>query len=165
MHGDYRLDNVLVHRERDSLPAQVTAVLDWEMSTLGDPLGDLALFLLYSTRSLPGITDDSDAGGLAPAAVDVPGHPSVAEIIDRYADPLRSRPCRDLRWYRAFAAFKLAAICQGVHHRYLHGGYGEQPQTSPTSVTWWTRSSPKRSPCSTRPRSCTDGVRVGRNHR
>ncbi len=124
VHGDYRLDNLLVESGDPAVPPTVSAVLDWEMSTLGDPLGDLALFLLYSSRSLPGITGDEI--GSAVAAVDVPGHPSVADIIDRYARR-SGNDVGDLRWYRSFGAFKLAAICQGVHHRYLHGGYGDTP--------------------------------------
>jgi aminoglycoside phosphotransferase (APT) family kinase protein len=124
VHGDYRLDNVLVHRDRTGVTGRVTAVLDWEMSTLGDPLGDLALYLLYSSRALPGITDDD--GTSTTAAIDVPGHPTVEHLADRYA-ARSGQDVDDLRWYRAFAGFKLAAIAQGVHHRYLNGGYGEHP--------------------------------------
>jgi aminoglycoside phosphotransferase (APT) family kinase protein len=92
------------------------------MSTLGDPLGDLALTLLYMTHVLPGESVDPQAR----RAVEVPGHPSVGQVIARYTS--RSGVAvDDLRWYRAFAAFKLAAISQGVHHRYVHGGYGEHP--------------------------------------
>ncbi|WP_305785115.1 phosphotransferase family protein [Symbioplanes lichenis] len=102
VHGDYRLDNVLIG---DKL--QVNAVLDWEMSTLGDPLSDVALMLVYSRRPF-----------FAP--VDVPGLPSQAEIIDRYARR-SGRDLSTLSWYIAFAAFKLAVILEGVHYRYVHG--------------------------------------------
>jgi aminoglycoside phosphotransferase (APT) family kinase protein len=122
VHGDYRLDNLLIDRGSEEDGHRVTAVLDWEMSTLGDPLGDLALTLLYTTHVVPGETVDPDAR----SAVEVPGHPSVQQMIAHYAER-SGNTVHDLRWYRAFAAFKLAAISQGVHHRYVHGGYGEHP--------------------------------------
>lgn len=122
VHGDYRLDNVLVDRPDPAGPPVVTAVLDWEMSTLGDPLGDLALMLLYCLRTLPGT--DEQAGSARPA-VTVPGHPSVQQLIQRYAER-SGRDVSGLRWYRAFACFKLAAVLQGVHYRFLHGSYGHQ---------------------------------------
>jgi aminoglycoside phosphotransferase (APT) family kinase protein len=160
VHGDYRLDNVLVRLPEtagsgspavpdsagspavpdsagspavpdsagspavpDSAgsPAVITAVLDWEMSTLGDPFGDLALTLLYAER-VPAWRGD-DAPGMP--AVAVPGHPSIAEMVQRYATRT-GRDVPDLGWYSAFARFKLAAIMQGVHHRYLQGSYGSQ---------------------------------------
>jgi len=122
VHGDYRLDNVLVEAGDPAAAPTVSAVLDWEMSTLGDPLGDLALTLLYMTHVLPGETVDPDAQ----PAIAVPGHPSVDQVIERYA-ARSGNAVGELRGYRAFAAFKLAAISQGVHHRYVHGGYGDQP--------------------------------------
>lgn len=132
VHGDYRLDNVLVALPDSGSaggpagadpdrPARITAVLDWEMSTLGDPMGDLALSLLYAQRA-PTWRGDATVGV---AAVEVPGHPSAAEMTERYASRI-GRELPDLRWYAAFARFKLAAIMQGVHHRYLHGSYGQQ---------------------------------------
>jgi aminoglycoside phosphotransferase (APT) family kinase protein len=123
VHGDYRLDNVLVRlpgTDGDGA-ATVTAVLDWEMSTLGDPLGDLALTLLYAGLA-PVWRGENTVGT---AATEVPGHPSTAEMAHRYAERL-GRDLPDLDWYSAFARFKLAAILQGVHHRYLQGSYGQQ---------------------------------------
>ncbi|HEY7271833.1 MAG TPA: phosphotransferase family protein [Actinoplanes sp.] len=109
VHGDYRLDNVLIGPS-----LQVNAVLDWEMSTLGDPLGDLALMLVYAGRPL------LVADGRPRAPIDVPGHPTLNEMIDRYAER-SGRAVGDLHWYVAFAAFKLAVILEGVHYRYVHG--------------------------------------------
>ncbi|MCA2218691.1 phosphotransferase family protein [Jidongwangia harbinensis] len=109
VHGDYRLDNVLIG---DRL--QVNAVLDWEMSTLGDPLGDVALMLVYAGRPL--LTTDGDPR----SPLSVPGHPGLAEIAARYADR-SGRDVGDLHWYVAFAAFKLAVILEGVHYRYVQG--------------------------------------------
>jgi aminoglycoside phosphotransferase (APT) family kinase protein len=109
VHGDYRLDNVLIGPE-----LQINAVLDWEMSTLGDPLSDVALTLIYAELPL------QVAGGRANAPIAVPGHPAVAELAERYADRSR-RDVSDLHWYVAFAAFKLAVILEGVHYRYVQG--------------------------------------------
>jgi aminoglycoside phosphotransferase (APT) family kinase protein len=109
VHGDYRLDNVLI-----GTSLQVNAVLDWEMSTLGDPLSDLALMLVYAGRPL------LVANGQPTAPLDVPGHPSVHEMISQYAGRGR-RDVGDLHWYVAFAAFKLAVILEGVHYRYVQG--------------------------------------------
>jgi aminoglycoside phosphotransferase (APT) family kinase protein len=115
VHGDYRLDNVLI----DGPPGteHITAVLDWEMSTLGDPLSDLALLLLYSDQPMltgDGPTDPSQA------ISSVPGYPSAAEIVGRYAKR-SGRNVSDLRWYRAFASFKLAVVLEGVFFRFRHG--------------------------------------------
>jgi aminoglycoside phosphotransferase (APT) family kinase protein len=89
-------------------------VLDWEMSTLGDPLSDLALMLVYAGRPL--LVKE----GKAQASITVPGHPSLAEMSGRYAERSR-RDVSDLHWYVAFAAFKLAVILEGVHYRYTQG--------------------------------------------
>jgi aminoglycoside phosphotransferase (APT) family kinase protein len=113
VHGDYRLDNVLIDgpagRER------ISAVLDWEMSTLGDPLSDLALLLLYADQPLL-VGDD---GRLAAISA-VPGYPSPAEVVARYV-ARSGRDVSNLRWYNAFAAFKLAVVLEGVHFRFQHG--------------------------------------------
>jgi aminoglycoside phosphotransferase (APT) family kinase protein len=109
LHGDYRLDNVLV-----SATLRVNAVLDWEMSTLGDPLTDLALTLVYAGRPL------LVGNGRPCAPIDVPGHPGLADMAERYARR-SGRDVGDLHWYVAFAAFKLAVILEGVHYRYVHG--------------------------------------------
>jgi aminoglycoside phosphotransferase (APT) family kinase protein len=108
VHGDYRLDNVLLGEDD-----RITAILDWEMSTLGDPLTDLGLLVMYSVPlGLP----DSPVSTTATA----PGHPAPAELIERYA----ARSGRDVSavsWYTAFAWFKLAVILEGIHYRYTLG--------------------------------------------
>ncbi|MYW67739.1 phosphotransferase [Streptomyces sp. SID8379] len=112
VHGDYRLDNVLVRQDADGVD-RIKAVLDWEMSTLGDPLTDLGLLVMYSARlELP----DSPISTTASAA----GHPTPDELVERYA----ARSGRDVSavsWYTAFAWFKLAVILEGIHYRYTLG--------------------------------------------
>ncbi|OIK25334.1 phosphotransferase family protein [Streptomyces malaysiense] len=108
VHGDYRLDNVLIGADD-----RITAILDWEMSTLGDPLTDLGLLVMYSrTLDVP----DSPVSTTAEA----PGHPAPEELVERYA----ARSGRDVSavsWYEAFAFFKLAVILEGIHYRFTLG--------------------------------------------
>ena len=133
VHGDYRWDNVLVGRDpggsggRGPIRWGIRAVLDWEMSTLGDPLTDLALLLLYTGWALPSDSTrrtesgSSATGSIAPRTMlEVPGHPGLAALVQRYADR-SGRDLSNLRWYRAFAAFKLAAIAEGVYYRHQLG--------------------------------------------
>ncbi|MEV3854685.1 phosphotransferase family protein [Streptomyces sp. NPDC050095] len=115
VHGDYRLDNVLVRwDEKDGVGVdRIKAILDWEMSTLGDPLTDLGLLVMYSE---PLDLTESPVSTTASAA----GHPDPAELIERYA----ARSGRDVSavsWYTAFAWFKLAVILEGIHYRYTLG--------------------------------------------
>jgi aminoglycoside phosphotransferase (APT) family kinase protein len=108
IHGDYRLDNVLV----DS-GDKIAAVLDWEMSTLGDPLTDLALLVAYAERSAVDLQFGSNAST-------APGYPSTDEVVARYA----ARSGRDvsaLNWYVGFAFFKLAVILEGIFYRFSKG--------------------------------------------
>ncbi|MFD7709028.1 phosphotransferase family protein [Streptomyces sp. NPDC059786] len=108
VHGDYRLDNVLIGPDD-----RINAILDWEMSTLGDPLTDLGLLVMYGTPlDLPGSPISTTATA--------PGHPGADEIVERYA----ARSGRDVSavsWYTAFAWFKLAVILEGIHYRYTLG--------------------------------------------
>ncbi|MET3806593.1 aminoglycoside phosphotransferase (APT) family kinase protein [Nakamurella sp. UYEF19] len=115
VHGDYRLDNVLIDGPAGA--ERITAVLDWEMSTLGDPLSDLALLLLYADQPMLTGEGPNDASSTIGS---VPGHPSAAEIVDRYRNA-SGRDVSDLHWYQAFAAFKLAVVLEGVFFRFQHG--------------------------------------------
>ncbi|WP_330456879.1 phosphotransferase family protein [Streptomyces sp. NBC_00820] len=108
VHGDYRLDNVLIGTDD-----KIKAILDWEMSTLGDPLTDLGLLVMYSR---PLETPDSPVSTTAEA----PGHPAPAELIERYA-ARSGRDVSEVSWYTAFAWFKLAVILEGIHYRYTLG--------------------------------------------
>ncbi|MFE4372239.1 phosphotransferase family protein [Streptomyces sp. NPDC056835] len=108
IHGDYRLDNVLIGEDD-----RIKAVLDWEMSTLGDPLTDLGLLVMYSARlELTGSPISTTAGAA--------GHPAPGELIERYAAG-SGRDTSAISWYTAFAWFKLAVILEGIHYRYTLG--------------------------------------------
>jgi aminoglycoside phosphotransferase (APT) family kinase protein len=115
VHGDYRLDNVLVGTDD-----KVAAVVDWEMATLGDPLTDVGLLIVYQRM-------DRLAEG--PMASEAPGYPSVPEVLDLYA-AASGRDLSGLGFYIALASFKAAVILEGIHFRYVHGqtvgeGFGE----------------------------------------
>jgi aminoglycoside phosphotransferase (APT) family kinase protein len=107
VHGDFRLDNLLVDSHD-----RVAAVLDWEMATLGDPLTDVALMLVYGRLgSLDASVSDSSSA---------PGFLSETETVELYAD----RSGRDLSamgFYLGLASFKLAVILEGIHFRHTQG--------------------------------------------
>ncbi|MFE3452889.1 phosphotransferase family protein [Nonomuraea sp. NPDC059194] len=113
VHGDYRLDNTLV----SLAPPEIRAVVDWEMSTLGDPLADLGLTLTYWHD--PG---DEERAAI-PVAGDVtlaPGFLNTAEFAAHYAK-VSGRDLSDLDFYVAFGNFKLAVIVEGIHARFRQG--------------------------------------------
>jgi aminoglycoside phosphotransferase (APT) family kinase protein len=119
VHGDFRLDNVLI----DVGPQpRIAAVVDWEMSTLGDPLADLALTLVYWA-------DPDDADWLdieiGTTATSGPGFMSRAEFAASYAAKT-GRDLSGIGYYMAFGCFKLAVVLEGIHARFLqHKTVGE----------------------------------------
>ena len=109
VHGDYRLDNTVLADD-----GSVRAVLDWEICTLGDPLADLGLLMVYWTE--PG--DVAALVGVTPTTV--AGFPTRAEMRSWYADA-SGRDISRLDFYVAFGYWKLACILQGVYARYVGG--------------------------------------------
>lgn len=109
VHGDFRLDNLLVTDED-----QVSAVLDWEMATIGDPLTDVALLEAYQT--LPRMMDSVAVSDVSRT----PGFISGPELRQRYA-AASGRDLTHLSFHLGLAYFKLAVILEGIHYRYTQG--------------------------------------------
>ena len=115
VHGDYRLDNAIMDDE-----AHLAAVLDWEMSTLGDPLADLGILRMYWRDR------DADAGlspaiGSSAGVITMPGFPSWQEAMARY-EGKSGRDLSHLDFYVVLAHFKLAVILENMHARFKAGG-------------------------------------------
>ena len=108
VHGDYRLDNVLVDGAD-----RLVAVIDWEMATLGDPLTDLALMVVYQRLA-------QEPGQVVADASSAPGFLTEQEIVERYARH-SDRDMARFGFYLGLAAFKLATVLEGIHYRYLQG--------------------------------------------
>jgi aminoglycoside phosphotransferase (APT) family kinase protein len=113
VHGDYRLDNMIF-----SPAGQVAAVVDWELCTLGDPLADVGLLLVYWSEA------GDELMPLFEAPTTAPGFPSREEVAGRYASA-SGRDLSGIDFYVALAYWKLAIILQGVYARYAAGQYGE----------------------------------------
>ncbi len=112
VHGDYRLDNTMVDDR-----GHIIAVLDWEICTLGDPMADVGMLMVYWTG--PG----DEASAWTGSASTAPGFPDRAELLARYA-AVSGRDVGGVDFYVAFAFWKLACILEGVYARYLAGALG-----------------------------------------
>jgi aminoglycoside phosphotransferase (APT) family kinase protein len=117
VHGDYRLDNAVLDPTN---PGRVAAVLDWEMSTLGDPLADLGLLLVYWRQGRSG----GEPALVTPSVTGLPGFPTRAEVVDRYAERT-GRDVSALPWYVAFGYFKLAVVVAGIVARQRAGAMAD----------------------------------------
>ena len=117
VHGDYRLDNMILTPDARG----VAAVVDWELSTLGDPLADVGMLLVYWGDR------DAELFPLFEPATVAPGFPGLDEVRSRYSE----RSGRDLSlidFYMALGLWKLAIILEGVFSRYSKGQYGSGAQ-------------------------------------
>ena len=110
VHGDYRLDNTALNDD-----GSVQAILDWEICTLGDPLADLGLLLVYWAEP-----SDASVALLGAAPTTAPGFSSRADILAAYGDA-SDRDLSAIAYYQAFGYWKLACILQGVFARYAAG--------------------------------------------
>ncbi len=112
VHGDYRLDNMILHPTQPN----VAAVLDWELSTLGNPLADFSYFLMSW------VMPSQERGGLS-SIPDLPayGIPTIEEAVARYCKATGRDGLPNLDWYFAYNLFRLAGICQGIVGRVRDG--------------------------------------------
>ncbi len=111
VHGDYRLDNLILH---DSEP-RVIAVLDWELSTLGDPLGDFTYYLMNWVMPSDG------RAGLGGLDLEALGIPTQDEAVALYCAHTGRDGIPALDWYFSYTAFRLACILQGIAGRVRDG--------------------------------------------
>jgi aminoglycoside phosphotransferase (APT) family kinase protein len=118
VHGDYRLDNMILHPTEP----KVIAVLDWELSTLGNPLADFSYLLMNWVMSA-----DEGRSGLAGLDLRALGIPTLDEAVAQYCKLTGRYGLPDLEWYFAYNAFRLAAICQGIAGR-VRDGTAASPQ-------------------------------------
>ncbi len=115
VHGDYRLDNSIVSED-----GHIAAILDWEMSTLGDPLADIGILRMYWPDRGSAEAAPRPAGASA-SIITLPGFPTWQEASGRYAER-SGRDLSDLDYYIVLAHFKLAVILENMHARFLAGG-------------------------------------------
>jgi aminoglycoside phosphotransferase (APT) family kinase protein len=117
VHGDYRLDNMIL-----TDAGEVAAVVDWELCTLGDPLADVGMLIVYWSE------DGDELMPLLEAPTTAPGFPSREQIRERYAEH-SGRDLSEIDFYVALGWWKLAIILEGVYSRYAAGQYGKPEES------------------------------------
>ncbi len=108
VHNDYKLDNIILDPGN---PGRISAVLDWEMATVGDPLSDVGLTLCYWLQA------GQQPVGAMPSAG---GWFTREQIVNRY-EAMTGRDLSAIDWYEVLGIFKLAVIVQQIYYRYFHG--------------------------------------------
>jgi aminoglycoside phosphotransferase (APT) family kinase protein len=133
VHGDYRLDNMVLH----ATEPRVLAVLDWELSTLGDPIADLTYLLMHW------VTPAHERNSLAGLDIAALGIPAQSEMLERYLAATGDKLGAPLEWYLAYNLFRFAAILHGVAARGRAGNANNaragmaQGRVGPLAETAW----------------------------
>lgn len=107
VHGDYRIDNMIFAADAP----RVIAVLDWELSTLGDPLADFSYFLMSW------VTEPEGRSGVMGLTGAETGIPTIEAMVARYCAATGRDGVPDLNWYFAYNLFRLTGIVQGIRKR------------------------------------------------
>ena len=111
VHGDYRIDNMIYAADRP----EVLAVLDWELSTLGDPLAD------FTYVAMAWVTENGGRSGVADLDRKALGIPELEEMVERYCGATGRDSVPDMNWYFAYNFFRLTGILQGIKKRVIDG--------------------------------------------
>ena len=115
VHADYRLDNMVLHKTE----ARVVAVLDWELSTLGNPLADFSYVLMQWVNGTIASIDNLPAHGI----------PTMQEYVDEYCRLTHRTTLPDMNWFFSYNSFRLAGILQGIVGR-VRDGTANSPQAA-----------------------------------
>ena len=111
VHGDYRIDNMIYAHDRP----EVLAVLDWELSTLGDPLAD------FTYLCMAWVTENGGRSGVMDLDRKALGIPELPEVVERYCAATARDSVPDMNWYFAYNFFRLTGIIQGIKKRVIDG--------------------------------------------
>ena len=111
VHGDYRIDNMILH----ATEPQVMAVVDWELSTLGDPVADFSYF------RMSWVTQPEGRSGVMGRTGPETGIPPIEEMVERYCAATGRDGVPDLNWYFSYNLFRLTGIVQGIKKRIVEG--------------------------------------------
>ena len=111
VHGDYRIDNMIFDRTEP----RVIALLDWELSTLGDPLADFSYFLMSW------VTEPEGRSGVRGQTGAATGIPTIEDMVARYCAATGRDGVPDLNWYFSYNLFRLTGIVQGIKKRIVEG--------------------------------------------